>query len=136
MDEPVLVAERPHDETWMDNLPVAEGNLDFSPQCSDVQPLTDSSFDLELDLADALRLRALRVEYQPQFDLGSGRGCGVEALARWVRPTGEVMAPSVFIDSQARRVGPPFSVCDGSHLVQPPHAADDLVGQRLSTSNR
>jgi EAL domain-containing protein (putative c-di-GMP-specific phosphodiesterase class I) len=97
MDEPVLVAERPHDETWMDNLPVAEGNLDFSPQCSDVQPLTDSSFDLELDLADALRLRALRVEYQPQFDLGSGRGCGVEALARWVRPTGEVMAPSVFI---------------------------------------
>jgi sensor c-di-GMP phosphodiesterase-like protein len=33
--------------------------------------------ELELDLADALRLRALRVEYQPQFDLASGRGCGV-----------------------------------------------------------
>ena len=99
MDESVtfLVAERPHDEPSMDNLPVAEGALDFSPQCSNVQPLTDSSFELELDLAEALRLRALRVEYQPQFDLGSGRGCGVEALARWVRSTGEIMAPSVFI---------------------------------------
>jgi EAL domain-containing protein (putative c-di-GMP-specific phosphodiesterase class I) len=99
MDESVtfLVAERPHDEPSMDNLPVAEGALDFSPQCSNVQPLTDSSFELELDLAEALRLRALRVEYQPQFDLASGRGCGVEALARWVRSTGEIMAPSVFI---------------------------------------
>jgi EAL domain-containing protein (putative c-di-GMP-specific phosphodiesterase class I) len=99
MDEPVtfLVAERPHDEPSMDDLPVAEGTLDFSPQCSNVQPLMDSSFELELDLAEALRLRALRVEYQPQFDLASGRGCGVEALARWVRSTGEIMAPSVFI---------------------------------------
>jgi EAL domain-containing protein (putative c-di-GMP-specific phosphodiesterase class I) len=99
MDEPVtfLVAESARDEARMDNLSAAEGTLDFSPQCSNVQPLTDSSFELELDLAEALRLRALRVEYQPQFDLASGRGCGVEALARWVRSTGEVMAPSVFI---------------------------------------
>ena len=99
MDERVTfrVAEPQQDESWMDRLPVAEGNLDFSPQCSNVQPLTDPSFGLELDLADALRLRALRVEYQPQFELGGGRGCGVEALARWVRSTGEVVAPSVFI---------------------------------------
>jgi EAL domain-containing protein (putative c-di-GMP-specific phosphodiesterase class I) len=99
MDKPVtfLVAEPRHDEAWMDSLPVAEGDLDFSPQCGNVQPLIDSSFGLEVDLAEALRLRALRVEYQPQFDLASGRGCGVEALARWVRSTGEVMAPSVFI---------------------------------------
>jgi EAL domain-containing protein (putative c-di-GMP-specific phosphodiesterase class I) len=99
MDESVtfLIAERGHDEPSVDNLPVAEGNLDFSPQCGDVQPLLDSYFGLELDLAEALRLRALRVVYQPQFDLGSGRGCGVEALARWVRSTGEVIAPSVFI---------------------------------------
>jgi EAL domain-containing protein (putative c-di-GMP-specific phosphodiesterase class I) len=91
MDESVtfLVAERENDEPWLDN--------DFSPQCGNAQPLLDSYFGLELDLAEALRLRALRVEYQPQFDLGSGRGCGVEALARWVRSTGEVMAPSLFI---------------------------------------
>jgi EAL domain-containing protein (putative c-di-GMP-specific phosphodiesterase class I) len=52
---------------------------------------------LESELAEALRLRTLRVEFQPQFDLASGRGCGVEALARWVRSTGEIVAPSVFI---------------------------------------
>jgi diguanylate cyclase len=76
---------------------VVEGELDLSPQRTDVRQLTDPSFLLELDLAEALRLRTLRVVYQPQFDLGSGRGCGAEALARWVRSTGEVIAPSDFI---------------------------------------
>jgi EAL domain-containing protein (putative c-di-GMP-specific phosphodiesterase class I) len=76
---------------------VAESDLDFSPQCADVRQLMDSTFLLELDLAEALRMRTLRVDYQPQFDLGSGRGCGVEALSRWVRSTGEVISPSVFI---------------------------------------
>jgi EAL domain-containing protein (putative c-di-GMP-specific phosphodiesterase class I) len=73
------------------------GDLDFSPQCSEVRQLMDSSFLLEQDLAEALRSRTLRVEYQPQFDLSSGQGCGAEALARWVRSTGETIAPSVFI---------------------------------------
>jgi len=76
---------------------VVENDLDFSPQCSDAQQLMDSSFLLGLDLAEALRLRTLHVVYQPQFELSSGRGCGVEALARWVRSTGEIIAPSVFI---------------------------------------
>ena len=76
---------------------VVEGDLDFSPQCSDVRQLMDSSFLLELDLAEALRSGTLHVEYQPQFDLTSTQGCGVEALARWVRSTGEIIAPSVFI---------------------------------------
>jgi EAL domain-containing protein (putative c-di-GMP-specific phosphodiesterase class I) len=52
---------------------------------------------LGADLADALRRNALNLEYQPQFDLGTGRGCGVEALARWALSTGENVAPSVFI---------------------------------------
>jgi len=76
---------------------VAERDLDFNPDRSDAQQLTDRPFPLELDLAEALRLRKLRVVYQPQFDLRSGRSCGVEALTRWVRSTGEVVAPSVFI---------------------------------------
>jgi EAL domain-containing protein (putative c-di-GMP-specific phosphodiesterase class I) len=62
-----------------------------------VQQLMDSSCLLELDFAEALRLRTLYLEYQPQFDLSNGQGCGVEALARWVRSTGEIIAPSVFI---------------------------------------
>src|SRR3984957_13207002 len=99
MDEPVslLAAERRRDEQWIDTLQVAENDLDFSPRCCNAQQLMDSSFELELELAEALQLRMLRVDFQPQFDLGSGRGCGVEALARWVRSTGEVVAPSVFI---------------------------------------
>lgn len=52
---------------------------------------------LAVDLGDALRRNALSVEYQPQFDLLTGSSCGVEALARWVRSTGERVAPSVFI---------------------------------------
>ncbi len=52
---------------------------------------------LAAQLGDALQRNTLCVEYQPQFDLRSGGGCGVEALARWVLPTGERVAPSVFI---------------------------------------
>jgi EAL domain-containing protein (putative c-di-GMP-specific phosphodiesterase class I) len=98
MDEPVshLVAERRREEHWIDTLRVAEDGLDFSPEGGNTQ-LVDSSFGLEPELAEALRLRMLRMDFQPQFDLGSGRGCGVEALARWVRSSGEAIAPSVFI---------------------------------------
>ena len=52
---------------------------------------------LELQLREALQRRALSVQYQPQYDLKTGRGCGVEALARWVLSTGEIIPPSVFI---------------------------------------
>jgi diguanylate cyclase len=99
MDEPIrhLFAEGRRDEPWVKGTRVAENDLDFSPQCSNVQQLMDSSFLLGLDLAEALRMRTLRMEYQPQFNLSDGRGCGVEALARWVRSTGEVVGPSVFI---------------------------------------
>jgi EAL domain-containing protein (putative c-di-GMP-specific phosphodiesterase class I) len=76
---------------------IAESDIDFDPICGDMARLMNSSLLLERDLAAALRLRTLRVEYQPQFDLSSGRGCGVEALARWVRSTGELIAPSIFI---------------------------------------
>jgi EAL domain-containing protein (putative c-di-GMP-specific phosphodiesterase class I) len=47
---------------------------------------------------------SLSVQYQPQFDLRTGRGCGVEALARWKLLTGENIAPSVFIPA-AERMG-------------------------------
>jgi EAL domain-containing protein (putative c-di-GMP-specific phosphodiesterase class I) len=54
-----------------------------------------SGLDAELD--DAMHRHALSVLYQPHFDLKTGRGCGVEALARWMRGSGEDIAPSVFI---------------------------------------
>jgi EAL domain-containing protein (putative c-di-GMP-specific phosphodiesterase class I) len=37
------------------------------------------------------------VHYQPQFELQSGRGCGVEALARWTLSSGQSVAPAIFI---------------------------------------
>lgn len=71
---------------------VGEGRCD-KPQVQSVGEF----FGLELELAETLRLRKLHVEYQPQFELHSGRACGAEALARWLRSTGEIVSPSVFI---------------------------------------
>jgi EAL domain-containing protein (putative c-di-GMP-specific phosphodiesterase class I) len=56
------------------------------------------------NLGDAMQRRALSIEYQPQFELHTGRGCGVEALARWTLSTGQIIPPSVFIPL-AERVG-------------------------------
>jgi EAL domain-containing protein (putative c-di-GMP-specific phosphodiesterase class I) len=52
---------------------------------------------LGAELGDAMQYQGLGVHYQPQFDLKTGRGCGVEALARWVSRNGRNVAPSVFI---------------------------------------
>jgi diguanylate cyclase (GGDEF)-like protein len=51
----------------------------------------------EVDLDDAIHRDALSLHFQPQFELQSGRGCGMEVLARWVLSSGENMAPAVFI---------------------------------------
>lgn len=52
---------------------------------------------LEHDLADALGRHALTVQYQPQYEVESGRGCGLEALVRWTLASGEIVSPSKFI---------------------------------------
>ncbi len=52
---------------------------------------------VEASLDDALQRHAVGVHYQPQFELQSGRGCGVEALARWNLVNGESVAPAIFI---------------------------------------
>ena len=52
---------------------------------------------VEAGLDEALRRHTIGVHYQPQFELYSGRGCGVEALCRWFLTSGESIAPAVFI---------------------------------------
>jgi EAL domain-containing protein (putative c-di-GMP-specific phosphodiesterase class I)/PAS domain-containing protein len=52
---------------------------------------------LAAELGDALSRGALSLQYQPQYALDTGFGCGVEALARWVRVTGEIVSPAQFI---------------------------------------
>jgi diguanylate cyclase len=92
----VLIGEVERNRRWS-LPPLMKNDIDLKSKCGDMRPLLDLSHELELDLEEALRSQALSVEYQPQFELSGGRGCGVEALARWVRCTGENVVPSVFI---------------------------------------
>jgi EAL domain-containing protein (putative c-di-GMP-specific phosphodiesterase class I) len=52
---------------------------------------------LDALLGEAVMGEELMVHFQPQYDVDSGRGCGVEALARWTLPDGEEISPTVFI---------------------------------------
>jgi diguanylate cyclase (GGDEF)-like protein len=52
---------------------------------------------LEGDLHHAIDTGGLRVVYQPQVDLASGRIVGVEALVRWPHPTLGMIAPDRFV---------------------------------------
>jgi EAL domain-containing protein (putative c-di-GMP-specific phosphodiesterase class I)/PAS domain-containing protein len=61
------------------------------------EPPPQEQAQMEASLGDALQRHALTLQYQPQYELHTGRGCGVEALARWTLCTGAVIAPSVFI---------------------------------------
>jgi EAL domain-containing protein (putative c-di-GMP-specific phosphodiesterase class I) len=70
---------------------------------------------LELGLGDALQRCAIGVHYQPQFELQNGRGCGVEALARWTLCSGETIAPAVFIPI-AEQAGMIHSL--GEHILK------------------
>jgi EAL domain-containing protein (putative c-di-GMP-specific phosphodiesterase class I) len=48
-------------------------------------------------LSEAVMRDELNVHFQPQYEVESGRGCGVEALARWTLPDGEEISPTTFI---------------------------------------
>jgi diguanylate cyclase (GGDEF)-like protein len=51
----------------------------------------------EQDLRRGIAADELLVYYQPLVDLRDGRLVGAEALVRWRRPNGEIMAPGSFI---------------------------------------
>lgn len=48
-------------------------------------------------LQEALEHREFVPWYQPQYDYSAGKIIGAEALVRWKKPTGEVVAPGAFI---------------------------------------
>ena len=52
---------------------------------------------LENDLRNALRKNQLYLDYQPQFDLESGRLTGYEALVRWWHPSEGEIPPTTFL---------------------------------------
>jgi EAL domain-containing protein (putative c-di-GMP-specific phosphodiesterase class I) len=57
---------------------------------------------LEARLIAAVREREIKVHFQAQYEVESGQGCGVEALARWTLPGGEEISPTVFIPMAER----------------------------------
>jgi diguanylate cyclase (GGDEF)-like protein/PAS domain S-box-containing protein len=52
---------------------------------------------LENSLRKVFERQELRVHYQPQVDLASGKIVGVEALMRWMHPSGKLISPGLFI---------------------------------------
>ena len=52
---------------------------------------------LETSLRNAIQHRELTLNYQPQFNIRSGRLCGMEALARWSPSGRPAVPPAVFI---------------------------------------
>jgi predicted signal transduction protein with EAL and GGDEF domain len=52
---------------------------------------------LSVQIDEALDKQEFSLVYQPIVDLATGRATGVEALIRWQRPDGTVIAPSQFI---------------------------------------
>jgi len=59
---------------------------------------------MEQDLRLAIERDELKLYYQPQIDVRSGRLSGVEALARWDHPTKGLVSPAEFIGI-AERIG-------------------------------
>jgi diguanylate cyclase (GGDEF)-like protein/PAS domain S-box-containing protein len=53
--------------------------------------------ELEEELRWAVERGELRLHYQPEVDLGTGRIVGMEALVRWQHPREGLLQPSVFI---------------------------------------
>jgi diguanylate cyclase len=54
---------------------------------------------LEVELDKALRANQLRVNFQPQIDMQTGRCTSAEALVRWTAPWGEEINPSLVVNT-------------------------------------
>ncbi|HEX5125645.1 MAG TPA: EAL domain-containing protein [Rhodocyclaceae bacterium] len=53
--------------------------------------------ELEANVRSALRRNELVLYYQPQFEAGSRRVIGVEALSRWIHPGRGLISPAQFV---------------------------------------
>jgi diguanylate cyclase (GGDEF)-like protein len=68
-----------------------------APFDADLRAQVQQRMELEADLRYAIARDELRLLYQPQVDLETGRITGVEALLRWEHPRAGTIAPLAFI---------------------------------------
>jgi diguanylate cyclase (GGDEF)-like protein/PAS domain S-box-containing protein len=66
----------------------------FEPR---MQASVEDAVQMEMDLRTALAEHQFVLYYQPQVDLASFRVRGTEALLRWRRPSGELLAAGAFL---------------------------------------
>ena len=52
---------------------------------------------IEANMFTALENNEFQVFYQPKISIETGKVVGAEALARWIRPNGEVISPAKFV---------------------------------------
>ncbi|MGV2908052.1 EAL domain-containing protein [Achromobacter sp. AGC25] len=62
-----------------------------------IYKLSRARLSQEAELLLALKQREFFVNYQPIIELATGKCAGAEALVRWRRPDGEIIAPDNFI---------------------------------------
>ena len=61
------------------------------------QLVTEAYSGLDIELGKALKANELRVHYQPQIDIKTGRCVSAEALIRWTTEDGRVINPAILI---------------------------------------
>jgi diguanylate cyclase (GGDEF)-like protein len=82
-------------------LALTEGKHGVRGRVVSYQPEMTEASRQRMELMQALRLaiqaNQLKLHYQPQLNLATGRVIGAEALLRWTREDGKAVSPAVFI---------------------------------------
>ena len=97
-----VVAQQPMTELWHRYLPALliaglVGLVFIALWTFIVLRYSRQRLSLSAELHDAIVNDQLKVKYQPIINMVSGRCCGAESLARWIRVCGEEVSPDVFI---------------------------------------
>jgi diguanylate cyclase (GGDEF)-like protein/PAS domain S-box-containing protein len=74
----------------------AEGRSRVVVYSPDMKALAEQRLALGRDMRDAISRDQIIPVYQPKICLSTGRVVGLEALARWQQPGGDLLTPSVF----------------------------------------
>jgi diguanylate cyclase (GGDEF)-like protein/PAS domain S-box-containing protein len=75
----------------------AEGRGCFKYFSETINHAAQARMDIEIRLRKGIEEGELRVYYQPQLDVSTGRVVGAEALVRWQDPLNGLVSPTLFI---------------------------------------